>query len=594
MEKHEYNISARLNGNNLQPLAGAEVRVTSLATGLPASLYQDDELTPIPQPLITDNNGFYSFKAADGKYALTYSPGANSSRFDPITREILLEDPADNPFMTKQELALSNGAATVGFGSRTVADRFDEIVSIKDAPFNARGDGVTDDTEAIQAAIDYVRTKRGAALRLPAEQAGQFYKITAPLTCDGPITIIGDGPHVVTLLAVGMTAGQYILNFNLPPTSNYFFNISGFTLRSDNAQPNGTRMVNTSYVKLDNVQLYNLVDGVTYAGTNCFSNCMDGVVGYQITRNTVRFDGFNGGGHFSFKNCTLTGADGLFVSSDSAINNLSISDTNFEQCGTSSLTISGSVEGFSLTGGRTEGSNANDFVINPTTGNSVTGISITGCYFTSDTAASRPIQLGGAGGKVRGFNICGNHASVTEAALVTLNGEGESGVISGNYLASPLATPANVQRAGVAVFGNENGGGKCAESWGMADWGVSEGTFIPTDASGAGIAFAAASGRYTKIGRVVHWQAYILFPATANAAPTDVEGLPFPVSLSTNAMGRAGAHVDLSSVGSAVGVMQGYSSATRFSFWNPTMLTQITNATLSGKELYVSGSYVTE
>ena len=92
MIKYEDNLAARINGNNLQPLAGAEVRVIDKATGLPAALFQDNELTPIPQPLSTDNNGYFAFKAADGKYMLSFSATQNSPRFDTFTREIVLED----------------------------------------------------------------------------------------------------------------------------------------------------------------------------------------------------------------------------------------------------------------------------------------------------------------------------------------------------------------------------------------------------------------------------------------------------------------------------------------------------------------------
>jgi hypothetical protein len=43
-----------------------------------------------------------------------------------------------------------------------------------------------------------------------------------------------------------------------------------------------------------------------------------------------------------------------------------------------------------------------------------------------------------------------------------------------------------------------------------------EGTWTPTDVSGAGLTFAAAVGTYTKIGRMVYLQANISYPTTGN------------------------------------------------------------------------------
>lgn len=154
MEKYEHNLTANSSGA-LRPLSGAFVTVTDNATGIPAALFEDDELTLIPQPLTTDNTGYFGFKAADGKYTLTFS----GPRFKTFTRQVLLEDPDDNPAVTAQELALQSGAGKVGFKQdapgavpRKVQDELRERVSV--TQFGAKGDGVTDDHAAIQAAIN--------------------------------------------------------------------------------------------------------------------------------------------------------------------------------------------------------------------------------------------------------------------------------------------------------------------------------------------------------------------------------------------------------------------------------------------------------
>ncbi|MCA1841465.1 MAG: hypothetical protein LC723_14270 [Actinobacteria bacterium] len=56
-----------------------------------------------------------------------------------------------------------------------------------------------------------------------------------------------------------------------------------------------------------------------------------------------------------------------------------------------------------------------------------------------------------------------------------------------------------------------------------------EGTWTPTDASGAGLAFAVGSARYTKVGRLVSACFDLLYPATASGASAIVGSLPFTV-----------------------------------------------------------------
>jgi len=54
-----------------------------------------------------------------------------------------------------------------------------------------------------------------------------------------------------------------------------------------------------------------------------------------------------------------------------------------------------------------------------------------------------------------------------------------------------------------------------------------EGTWVPTDASGAGIAFTLLECKYTKIGRAVTIQGSIQYAANVNATAAKITGLPF-------------------------------------------------------------------
>lgn len=121
MQKYEENLAANTSGA-LRPLSGASVTVTDQATGLPAFLYSDNGVTPLAQPLATDNDGYFGFYAADGKYTLTFT----SSRFAQFTRSIVLEDPDDNPYATLAQLNAGSGALLVRHGETPVGEVLDK------------------------------------------------------------------------------------------------------------------------------------------------------------------------------------------------------------------------------------------------------------------------------------------------------------------------------------------------------------------------------------------------------------------------------------------------------------------------------------
>jgi hypothetical protein len=61
-----------------------------------------------------------------------------------------------------------------------------------------------------------------------------------------------------------------------------------------------------------------------------------------------------------------------------------------------------------------------------------------------------------------------------------------------------------------------------------------EGTWTPTDASGAGLSFTTSDAFYTKIGNVVYVSCSVTFPSTANGSPIRFGGLPFTVKAGSN------------------------------------------------------------
>jgi len=59
----------------------------------------------------------------------------------------------------------------------------------------------------------------------------------------------------------------------------------------------------------------------------------------------------------------------------------------------------------------------------------------------------------------------------------------------------------------------------------LADY--EEGTWTPSDQSGAGLTFTVYNATYTKVGRLVQIQASITYPITASILDAQIGGLPF-------------------------------------------------------------------
>ena len=176
------------------PVAGGKLFTYAAGTTTKLATYTDSTGgTPNTNPIILDSQGSCDLWLTTGtKYKLVVSPATDT-------------DPPTNPIWTRDNIvagadssiSLPGGASLVGFQqagagavtTRTAQDKLREIVSVKD--FGAKGDGTTDDTAAIQAAITYANSIGGAIVWLPPGT----YKTTSTLAMAKYVTLQGPGKH---------------------------------------------------------------------------------------------------------------------------------------------------------------------------------------------------------------------------------------------------------------------------------------------------------------------------------------------------------------------------------------------------------------
>jgi len=169
MQKYVNDI-ATVVGGSLAPLASASCAVYLTGTTTLASLYSDNGVTALTNPTTSSATGRLQFYAADGRYDIVCSKTGYTTT---TITDVLLEDPAQG-----QDLYYL--PAGTGAVSRTVQGKLQEAVSVTD--FGAVGDGVTDDTAAIQAAID-------------ANQSAQVFFPSGTYLCSSAILLTDTAGH---------------------------------------------------------------------------------------------------------------------------------------------------------------------------------------------------------------------------------------------------------------------------------------------------------------------------------------------------------------------------------------------------------------
>ena len=115
-----------------------------------------------------------------------------------------------------------------------------------------------------------------------------------------------------------------------------------------------------------------------------------------------------------------------------------------------------------------------------------------------------------------------------------------------------------------------------------------EGTWTPTDASGAGLSITSSTSYYIKIGRQVTCWTFVQYPVTANTSVAKISGYPFSTTSSESL--RSGGMIGYKSSATLTTVLLQL-TASNNDFRDSTG-TSLTNAQMSGVNIYYAFTYL--
>lgn len=324
-------------------------------------------------------------------------------------------------------------------------------VNVKD--YGAVGDGTTDDTAAIQAAINAAQQANGGTVYLPSGT----YAITG-LTLPALVDLIGES-HISTFLLFTATSGDALV------VNGNFSRLANFDVQTKTAPSSGAaiRLKNSFSVDLDHIFLQNVYDGVVFDQSTACTLRNFNI--YGVANNAIRVNGPSGNDIYLNTGIINTGttATGTAVYFTGFVNG-AINVSDLEILGGSHSLVS---EGSNYLRFATTyfDSSANGALVS--SGNLITFV---GCWFSNRPGSG--LTIGSARAvTVTGCHIANNGANgvvITDAArYITLEG---NQILANNTTQTSTGSGVYVDGADVnsfTIIGNTSGNDKAI--LGLAD-----------------------------------------------------------------------------------------------------------------------------
>lgn len=540
-----------INGVEVEPStgvsAGSAFQTYSFTATAGQTTFSVSPATPLVSSLLVSVNGL-ELPPADVTVSTTNVVIPACTLGDEVVIRRFTKEPTIYPTAATQDFQQAGAGAQI----RTVQSKLRDVVSVKD--FGAVGDGVTDDTAAIQTALNYAENG-GKVVLFPAGVYIVSSALTVTNDSDGGITLEGESTSDYlfssgSVLKYTGGAGT-MLTFD-GTASPIFCKLKNLTFLGNASADAGVKLNRGWFFNVEGCVFYDWTKGgasalsLTYSSgifvgvvtvRDCvFSNCNVGIFWEKIDVNVIRVENcqFSSG-----STGILQGASGVACSS----RNVNITSCMFDGVRDYAIYSWGGAQNWNIIGNYFEQNNASvntPRVLLNAQGASPRNCSVTiiGNTFSKQLAAASAnlVYLNDVDGVVieNNWSAYGDSAdrySVEMASCINKrvmqfsapSGSTPYPIKDGSF----IHTTGSVERMAGGMFIQSAINFPATQSAStdpnaLDDY--EEGTWTPTNGY---VSFTSATGTYVKVGQMVTATFKVTFPVNAQGNQAEILGIPF-------------------------------------------------------------------